>query len=337
VSVAVSLGRLAEASQRGAAWLVANRRQDGLPAASEPGLRASYRVVWALALHGYEPEARTVALVLRSRLDAAGDIPDVWPNRRERHYLYPLAYLVIGAQAIGLASLSRPLYRFLSSRRDPAWGGFYSQPPGTASGLSMDTASASLGGLAALAMRDTQVAEALAPLLLRAFEAQPEPAVSFYTRISPAGEVVTDLPDVRDSRPQRISVTELDQPWYFIGLPCAFLAALYETTEEPWQLELAQRYLEYLTDACHSASLTEPSSGKGGVGAAHLFRLTGDPRYRELALGAAESILDWQEAEGRWSWSPGTQPASETFDSDDFDLTAEHVIWLDRIHTHLAA
>ena len=220
----------------------------------------------------------------------------------------------------------------MRSRRDPPSGGFYSQSPTVTTALSMDSASTSLAGLAALTMGDLPVADGAARFLGRLLERQPERG-AFYTHVSTDGHLVTDV--APGERTRRISVTKNDQAWYFLGLPTIFLPALYEASGDPAHLALGLRYLEYLAVECCAAARTDPSSGKSGVGAAHLYRLTGDERHRDFALEVADSIMRWQDPHGCWRWR-ATDGHSAALEPADVDLTAEHVIWLHKIRGHLA-
>jgi hypothetical protein len=327
--------RLYEASARGARWLAEHRDGDGFLSSTEVCLDACYKALWALGLHGHAPAARALGRIVASWLDDDGDVPAPRrPDSLERHYLYPNAYLVIGARANGLDELARTLYRFVRTRRHPQLGGFYTEPPGHGAPLSMDTASTAIAGLAALSLGDAATAAGAADFLRSALEGQPEPGVAFYTAVSSGGEVVTAGPPER--RALRIGLGETGQAWYFIGLATLFLPALHEVTGDAAHLELARRYLDLYLD-CGEDAITDASSGKCGVGAAHIYRLTAEPRCREVALTVAEGIAGRQDCAGCWRWDRSDPVPPDALDPADLDLTAEYVIWLHQISSHLAA
>ena len=55
-----------------------------------------------------------------------------------------------------------------------------------------------------------------------------------------------------------------------------------------------------------------------------LFTLTGDEKYREMAVRIGDNVIDAQQPDGSWI-STNTGEVSN-------DATAEMVVWLDEIH-----
>ena len=64
-------------------------------------------------------------------------------------------------------------------------------------------------------------------------------------------------------------------------------------------------------------------AGKVGWAASLLFRLTGNEKYRAMAIRIGQNLIELQSREGYWSGS--------VKDSPNHDSTAERVIWMDEI------
>ena len=65
-------------------------------------------------------------------------------------------------------------------------------------------------------------------------------------------------------------------------------------------------------------------AGKVGWGASLLYTLTGDSKYRQMAIRVGDGLIASQAAEGWWG------NVGET--SANNDITAEMVFWLDQIY-----
>ena len=87
------------------------------------------------------------------------------------------------------------------------------------------------------------------------------------------------------------------------------------------------------------------SSGKAAWGCSMLYRVSGEPRYRDIALHVARNYLaaqspdgwygEWEETSG-YGAGEGGAPAKE-FAPGDFDGTGETIIWLGLIGSNLLA
>jgi hypothetical protein len=324
------------AARRGARWIVRHQAGDGFLPSRTRVVESCYKGIWALTLLDYAPEAMRLADVVRGWIADDGDIPSPReePAFFTTHYLYANTYLAIGAQALGRFDVAQRLFRFISDRQDQAWGGFFSQGPRFEGEPLMDTVSTSISGLAALYLGDVERARRAAGFLGRVFERQPEPDQAFFSTMTPDGELNTDCDP--EASHQRIDIHDPEQDWYFIGTPTVFLPHLYEATGDGQYLDLARRYLDYLDQRCCAGAFTDFSSGKSGVGAAHLHRLTGEERYREIAMAVGEFILGHQTPFGCWQESPGLDEAPPVdLAWSDMDMTAEYVLWLRQITRHL--
>lgn len=338
MSESISLDDLRAASARGARWIVRHQRPDGFLPSRTRVVESCYKGLWALNSTGYTAEAAALARVVKEWLTPDGDIPQ--PREEEAffttHYLYANTYLAIGAQTLGRFDISQPLIGFIATRQHPALGGFISQGPGREGEVCLDTVSTSISGLAALYLGRIDVATRAAQFLRHAMEQQPDPERMFYSTTDTEGRIVTEWEGEQTHR--GIDVNDPEQDWYFIGIATMFLPALFEATGDGAHLELARRYLDYLDKGCCPGAFTDFSSGKSGVGAAYLYRLTGEERYREIALAVGRFIVELQTPFGCWQESPQADGPSPTeLVWSDMDMTAEYVLWLDQIHRHLSA
>ena len=65
-------------------------------------------------------------------------------------------------------------------------------------------------------------------------------------------------------------------------------------------------------------------AGKVAWGASVLYTLTGEQKYRDMAIRIGDSIVEQQADEGYWHSVEENAPSSDT--------TAEMVIWLDEVY-----
>ena len=65
-------------------------------------------------------------------------------------------------------------------------------------------------------------------------------------------------------------------------------------------------------------------AGKVGWAASVLYTITGEPKYKEMAVRIGDNLVAAQSSEGYWKSISGENPSS--------DITAEMVIWLDEIY-----
>lgn len=332
----MDLENVRAASARGARWIIQHQSPDGFLPSRLKVVESCYKGLWALGTTGYTAEAAALAGVISKWIAPNGDIP--LPREESAffttHYLYANTYVAIGAQTLGRFDLSQPLFRFICSRQHPTLGGFISQGPDVPEPHSLDTVSTSISGLTALYLGNLEVARRAAGFLQLILDRQPQLTEFFYSTMDLDGRLITEWD--KDQPHRRIEIGDPEQDWYFIGIATMFLPALFEATGEDSYLLLARRYLDYLDQLCCPGAFTDLSSGKSGVGAAYLYRLTGEHRYREIALAIAEFIVNLQTSFGCWQESPETDAGPpNTLSWSDMDMTAEYVLWLDQMYRHL--
>ena len=120
-----------------------------------------------------------------------------------------------------------------------------------------------------------------------------------------------------------MNAEEGDQYFFHPGIAGGFLARLYQSTGEAQWLELAKRYMLFAETATDNLFWLL-RAGKVGWAASVLFTLTGEQKYRDMAVRVGDNVVEQQVSDGSWS-SVGSEGPSN-------DATAEMVVWLDEIY-----
>ena len=326
-------------ARRGVEWLLDQQTATGNWRQLEAEVYdAYYKGSWALASAGHLDAAhRLLTHVRRTFLAPDGDLePRLSPLHTSIARHYSSAYAVLGAQKLDRYEIAAPAMRFLSSQQDPDHGGFYSiriQPGERGRSDSMSTA---MCGVACLAAGQTAAAVRAGDCLVRMVEMQPAPGERFYTTLDEQGRLITDFaPEMTEWRV--VQTGQLKQRWFAAGLPFAFALLLSEATGEKRFSRLADELFAFQLRGADPWDV--PSSGKAGWGCSILYRETGEPHYREIALRVAQQIMGYQTPEGYFLLGATPAGASEpsTFAPFIYDVTAEFVLWLTLIANNVLA
>ena len=250
--------------------------------------------------------------------------------------LYSSSYIVLAAQKLDRYEIVAPAMRYLLSQQDHRHGGFYScKTPEGGRGRS-DSMSTAMCGVALLAAGRTEQAVQAGDCLIRMAEMQPA-AERFFTTLDEAGHLqVAFPPEVAVWR-----VVEAGQPgqrWFAVGLPFAFTLLLHQATGEPRFEQLADALFSFQSRGLEPWDV--PSSGKAGWGSSMLYRITGETRYRDVALRVAQQIMGYQTPGGWFTIGPRPGPAAgepAAFAPFTYDVTAEFVLWLTLIAANVLA
>lgn len=332
------LDRMETAAMKAARWAVRHLKPDGAPPSLTPVIESVYKGAWSLTITGQTASAQRLVGWLKQHLTSDGDIPA--PRDEEAfftgHYLYANGYAAIGTRVLGRFDMAAPLMDFIESRQHIETGGFYSHGPGVDTGVvRLDTVSTSIAAWAALFAGRHETAERAGGFLQAVFERQASPDRVFLPTMSPSGNLLSD--GLSGDTHAVIDVRDPEQDWYFIGLPAVVLADLYVATSNQHWLELACAYLDYLDNTCDPGAFTDFSSGKSGLAAAHLYRLTGRERYREIALQVAKFVLSKQAPWGFFCEdidAYGAPPTEIVW--SDLDMTLEYILWMKLMAMFLA-
>ena len=325
--------KLWEQAVYGGNWLAARQNLDGgwrdLP---DPMVDGFYKASWALTLSGHLPEAhRSLTYAFQSFMSADGDFgPRAHPWHRKVHYVYANAYFILGAVASGRYDIAAPAVRFVLGIQDARHGGLPSAPPAAGEAAVCDTMSAGAAGVASLAAGELGAARRIGEFFRSVIELQPDPEKRFFTRVQSDGTLLTDPPD--DAAFASLIDTQLaDRCWYAVGLPFAFLVQLHAATGEA-RYEALARWLFDFQGRCVNP-WDGGSSGKAGWACAMLYRITGEPIYREVALRVGSFILNRQDVDGGWLGAFGDGSVTNAA----MDVSAEYTLWCALIAANLLA
>jgi hypothetical protein len=159
--------------------------------------------------------------------------------------------------------------------------------------------SSGISGIACLATGQTDAAEKLAGCFERLIEMQPAPKKRFYTTLEVNGRLGTEFPD-EEAFWRVIDTQQKDQCWYAVGLPFTFAVLLHQATGKERYAQLAEWFFEF------QSRCVDPwdggSSGKAAWGCSVLYRVTGEPRYRDAALHVARNYMACQTSDGWFNW-----------------------------------
>lgn len=318
---------LLEARDSAARYLGARQREDGLIGEPEWGMRSYYKAVWAFAAAGRTREAsRLLAWVRRHNFDAAsGDFRGQYPRGEglERVYPYANAWLTIGAQKLGAFDIARRAADFLVTIQDPEGGGFRARLDVAPEEAPRDVLSSSQAGLACLFTGRMGNARFAANFLRTLIDDQPQPESALYF-VRQRGRLRTDF-EPEHARFFVVRVGEPRQPYFQMGIAASFLCRMSMTSGENAHLETAKRYLEPAFK-CGEEMYETAQVGKVGWGAALVYQITGEERYRELAVRVAEALLAQQNADASWDDTGGFSTHAARY-----EVTAEFIVLLDEI------
>jgi hypothetical protein len=328
--------RLWEAALAGSQWLVAQQQSDGGWAGlDDPKVDGFYKASWSLVVTGQMAAAqRSLNYASEHFLTTDGDFgPRHGLYHNQVHYPYSNTYFVTGSMIAGRYEIAAPAIRFLLSQQSPDHGGCYSRRTEPGGKGRSDTVSSSAVGVAFLAAGQTDAARRVAEFLAHVVELQPAPKDRFFTSIEANRQLGTEIVDDDEAWWRVVDTRAQNQMWYAVGLPFAFLIQLAEATGEAKHWELAQWFFDFQSRCVDPWD--GPSSGKAGWGCAIAYRITGERRYRDVAVHVANNIVSKQMAEGNWAWSSlgreGLGPNA------GFDLTSEYCLWPALISANIAA
>lgn len=308
--------RFCAARDRGGAWLLAQQRPNG-------GIPDYYKALMALHVCGHISAAhRLCDWILAHEMTPQGDFGRRPVESKGERYAYVNAWIVIGAHRLGRFDLSHRGMDFLMSFRDPESGGFYSSQTRRDAGTKQDLMVVGFCGLAGLYTGRLDVARGAGRWLAMLMAAQPSFPEKLYTVYSRADGLHT-VPGADDPRRYVVvSRATSDQLFFQPGIAGAFLALLFQATQEAEWLDLAKHYMRFAENASdHLFALLR--AGKIGWAAAQLAAVTGEGKYTSMAARVGDNLIAAQSRHGFWR-GDGTAAS--------VGLTAEMVVWLDAIH-----
>ena len=310
--------RFTEGSMKGGRWLAGQLDERGL-LPTDLSLHACHKGVWALAVAGQvETAHRLLDAIARHQMSAPGEFYPDGAGTEDGFRAYYAAIVLVGAARIGRIDIAS------SAAADRLCA--YQHPCGGFAGL-IDPPAATINlcvtaqcGWAALALGREQVALRTADFIADLFEAQPDLSRYLYFNTDPKGRLITEFPPNRAPE-YRLDTVQAEQGFFYAGIAAGYLADLHTLSGRSRYLEAARGFIDFdLTT--NPDSFKWPSKCKVGWGAALLYRVTGENRYRQLAEQVADiTWLGAQKEDG--SWGGMSIPLS---DDGEVSLIAPHEI-----------
>ena len=321
------MNRFREARDKGSAYLLERQRQDGSFGDYRRGAGQYYNVPIAFQVSGHSSAANRLCNWIRANaMTAEGDFGPTPERRSSYSYAYTNAWIVEAAHRLGQFDMSQRGMDFIMGFWDSESGGFYSSPTERASDTRQDLWVVSGCGRAALYTGRIEAARGVGRWMKLLMDGQPDYPKRMYTVYSRAGGLRT-RPDSDDELRYVLSQDATrDQYFFHPGIAGGFLARLYQSTGEEEWLALAMEYMRFAEGASdYLFRMPGLRQGKVGWAASVLYTLTGERKYRDMAIRVGDSLIRLQSDEGYW-WglSPEREPGNT--------LTAEMVIWLDEVY-----
>ena len=319
------MSRFKEARDRGCAYLLERQHPDGsFGDTQQLGLADYYKVPSAFLVCGHSNAAsRLCNWIRRNGMTPDGDFVPRPEEAGGYAYTYYNSWVVIGAHRLGQFDLAEEGMKFLMGFWDPESGGFYSSATEREAETKQDLWVVSGCGQAALYTGRLDVARGVGLWMQRLMSAQPNYPKQMYTVYSRAQGLYT-VPDPEDDARYVLSNdAKRDQYFFHPGIAGGFLARLYQATGEDVWLDLAKEYMRF-AEGANDYLFRLLRAGKVGWAASVLYTLTGEEKYREMAIKVGDNLIEAQAEEGYWSGVAAQTPSNDT--------TAEMVVWLDEIH-----
>jgi hypothetical protein len=232
---------------------------------------------------------------------------------------YPNGWIAAAAQRLGRFEVSEPTWAHLKSYLHPDLGGCCIEGPHEpGASRHVDTLLTAHLGLCALYFGHGEIAHRAEQLLVRFLDQQPEPTTRLLLRMNDRGELVKEFDEEHAFRHQVVADAP-DQGWFFIAYPIAFLGLLHRVTTSGEALRAARGYLDFAL-AC-PALPSDPRAHQVAWAAAILGEITESPRYFDLSMAIARSLIAGQGSSGLWR--DGEVPPHTCFEQ-----SAETALWL---------
>ncbi len=312
------------AGRRAASWLADQQDADGAFTDAAFQEDIYHKNAYALGIAGLVAAAnRLLRWVVEHDLRPDGELRHFYSPGRQQ--VYKDSWVCLGAHRLGRFDLSYPIAAFLLRFQAPC-GGFLYHGLDDTFAQALTTAWA---GTALLMAGHSEPARRAGDALLAMVAQQPD-SQRFYFRMSLDGALLTDVP-AGGPRAAYVDASQPAQLYYETGIIMVFLCRLFQATGEPRYLEGARSVFAF-TLRCADDAYAHTTSGKGGVGAALLYALTGDAQARAAACRFADFLLQHQTPEGIWRI-----PNAPDTRINRLDMAGEYTVWLFEIAGALAA
>ncbi len=321
------MSRFSKARNRGGRYLLGQVREDGGFGDPVLGVTEYYKAPAAFLVCGLSHAAnRLLDWIRRNGFLANGDFgPRPADQLDSYYYTYHNAWVIKAAHRLGAFDLAHRGMDYLLGFHDPANGGFYSHPTEREGATGQDLWVVSGIGWCAVYTGRLDLARGVGGWMRRMMVEQPDYPNELWTVYSRERGLITEVLDGDDFRYVLTRDESRDQSFYHPGITAGFLCRLYMATGEEEWLELAREYMRFCEHVgdYHFRLLR---AGKVGWAGAMLYTLTGESKYRDMAVRVGDNLIESQMDDGAWNWPEigVTGPHN--------DITAEMVVWLDEIH-----
>ena len=320
------MSRFKEARDKGVRYLMQHIHEDGSFGDPTLGVTEYYKVPAALMVAGESAAAsRLLSWIRENGLTPDGDFGPRPANEMDSYYyIYHNAWVIKAAQRMGQFDLSQRGMEFIMDFWDPESGGFYSSPTERGMDTKEDLWVVAGAGWCAIYTGMLDVAEGVGNWMRRMMDAQPNYPEEMYTVYSQKTGLITEVLDGDDFRYVLTRDESRDQSFFHPGIAAGFLTRLYKATGEPEWLSLAREYMRFAdhVDDYHFSLLR---AGKLGWAASIMYTLTGEQKYRDMAIRVGDNLIETQTDEGFWETKLGNGVPGN-------DATAELIVWLDEVY-----
>jgi len=312
--------RIRQARNKAVAYLSPKQRRDG---SFGSGLYDYYKTLTAFQVCGLNDKANALCRWIRAHaITSQGDFKPRDDDDQHHHYTYANSWIIVGAHRLGQFDISQKAMSFLMDFWDQLSGGFYSSFTERDAKTKQDLIYTGFGGLAALSTGRMEVACGVGRWMRTLMELQREFPKRLYTVYSRADGLHTAIDPNQELRYVVSGDATRDQFFFQPGVAAGFLARLYQVTGDKEWLNLAKEYMRF-AEGANDYLFRLVRAGKVGWAASLLYTLTGESKYRQMAVRIGDNLVASQHRTGYWSASQKTTPSNE--------VTAEMIIWLDEI------
>lgn len=305
-------------------WLESLQDNNGEIEASEDGA-FYYRLLWTWTVLGRTKNSQKLIEWIKSEEWHNGNIGKTNPILLTKHYSYIFSNLVIGLYLNNEYKLALQGLNTLLRYQDKNSGGFQNAHENLEpNGLCENWTSAQIG-MAFLLAGEIEVARKTGDFLIKNWEMQNDIENQLFFVYDVNSKSL--LKDSDEAGMTYILNKEDSRQWFWgPGLVAAFLCHLYRYTQDSKYLTYAKKYQDFV-QSCTEKQFDGIEVCKTGLGAAELYSITKDEKYRDWAIKVGDYFCKTQKADGRWvddRFSPSTL-------GQDIAITDQQALWLNYI------
>jgi hypothetical protein len=240
------------------------------------------------------------------------------------YWSYTNGWIVRAAQLLQHTDVSEPGNKFLSQFNTGDNAGFLTHAPDSKDGET-DVLTTAHFGLIHLEAGNQSIALSAGNYLCAVIENQPDISNALYLRCDANKKPITNF-DNSKSAFYVVKKDSLDQLYFMIGYPSAYLALLYKNTKDDKYLKAARAYLDFAL-TCHESVFKSNFSHKLAWAASIIYKETGEEKYLAAIEKITDHFLKTQAETGVWYQNADTNTC--------YDQSAEIACWFMDISNNL--